>query len=199
MPRKFDPGALGARLQLGRDPKSVARIALGILLAANLIAAFFVFRPWGGSPEDLNQQLRALQAQVQQRRASLNLIRTVSSKVDKGRAEGTNFMQSYFLVERVASMNVLSELNTIAKDSKMKVKEHTFAFEPIEGSADLSMMTINGNYEGAFKDLLEFVNRLDRSKQLLIIDSLGAQPQATGGTLIVNMKLNAFVREAKSE
>ena len=33
------------RNRIGRDPKLVARIILGFLLLANLIAAFFVFQP----------------------------------------------------------------------------------------------------------------------------------------------------------
>ena len=39
-----------------RDPRIVARAVLGVLLAANLIAAFAVFRPLGGSAEELDSQ-----------------------------------------------------------------------------------------------------------------------------------------------
>jgi hypothetical protein len=67
--------------------------------------------------------------------------------------------------------------------------------EPIEGSDDLAMMIITGNYEGTYADLMEFINRLDRSSRLLIIESLNATPQQGGaGVLTVNMKLDAFVR-----
>jgi hypothetical protein len=202
MPRNFSLSKLTDRLPkpaFTRDAKSLARTILGSLVALNLIAAFFVVRPLGGSPQDLEEQLRALRSQIQQRRTSLGALRTVSSKVDKGRTEGNTFMQSYFLNDRVASMNLIAELNTAAKESKIKVKEHTFTSEPIEGSADLNMMTINGNYEGSFADLMEFVNRLDRSKQLIIIESLTAQPQVGSGLLSVNLKLNTFVREGKAE
>jgi type IV pilus assembly protein PilO len=198
MPKNYNIRALFSAGSI-RDPKAVLRAVLGVLLAANLIAAFFIWRPLGGSPQDLEEQLRALQNQVKQRRAALDIIRTVSSKVEKGRSEGSAFMKTYFLNDRVASMTILAELNTAAKQAKIKTKEHTFASEPIDGSADLNMMTINGNYEGTFADLMQFVNLLDRSKQLIIIDSLQAQPQATGGLLNVNMKLNTFVREAKAE
>src|SRR5512141_1405285 len=98
MPRNFNLRALGAKLPklspgTPRDAKTMLRAVLGTLLAANLIAAFFVVRPPGGSPQDLEQQLRSLQSQIQQRRTSLGMIRAVSSKVDKGRAEGASFMK----------------------------------------------------------------------------------------------------------
>jgi type IV pilus assembly protein PilO len=72
----------------------------------------------------------------------------------------------------------------------------TFAFEPVEGSDALTRAEITANYEGAYKDLTLFLNLLDHSPRLLIIDSLGATPQPVGGVLEVAIKLNAFVREA---
>ena len=202
MPKSFNFQALRARMphvSVMWDPKLLIRAALAVLVAANLVAAILVFKPLGGSPEDMEQQVRALEAQIRQREAGLKTMRTVASKVEKGRADGNAFLGDYFLGERVAYSSVLTEINRIAKESKIKVKEHTFASEPIEGSADLNIMAINGNYEGTYADLMQFVNLLDRSKQLIIIESLQAQPQQTAGTLSIVMKLNTFVREAKAQ
>jgi|YelNatPaOPRAMG01_1025707.scaffolds.fasta_scaffold57520_2 type IV pilus assembly protein PilO len=202
MARRFSIEALRKKLTgVGQVPqtrwKMAIRAVLGALLLLNVIAAVFVFRPPGGSPEELNAQLRVLTNQVTQKRATLARLRTVASKVEKSRAEGNAFLNGFFLSERSAYLTVLEELNRIVKDTKIKLKEHTFASEPIEGSTDLSMLTISGNLEGTYADLLEFVNRLDRSKHLIILESLQAQPQQTAGMLNVNVKLNTFVREAK--
>ena len=77
----------------------------------------------------------------------------------------------------------------------MRPKEHAFGFDPIEGSDTLSMVTITANYEGTYGDLLQFVNRLDKSPRFLILDTLTAAPQQGGTNLNVNIKLNTFVRE----
>jgi type IV pilus assembly protein PilO len=202
MPKSFNVEALRARIpnvSVMRDPNMLLRAALAVLVVANLVAAILIFKPLGGSPEDMEQQVRALQAQIRQRETGLKTMRTVASKVEKGRADGNAFLGEYFLGERVAYSAVLTEINRIANESKMKVKEHTFASEPIEGSADLNVMSINGNYEGTYANLMQFVNLLDRSKQLIIIESLQAQPQQTAGTLSIVMKLNTFVREAKAQ
>ncbi|MGD0014150.1 MAG: hypothetical protein ABSD56_06965 [Bryobacteraceae bacterium] len=47
-----------------------------------------------------------------------------------------------------------------------------------------------------YADLMHFLNLLDGSPRLLIIESLGAAPDQAGLTLSVTMKLNAFVRES---
>ncbi len=181
-----------------RDSKTLLRVALGLLLVANLAAAILIFHPMGGSPQDMDEQLRSLRTQLQQRQSGLTTLRRVAAKVGKGRDEGAAFMDRYFLAERVASSAILAELNSVARESKMKVKEHTFSVEPIEGSNDLNILTINGNYEGSYGNLMEFVNLLDRSKQLIIIESLQAQPQQTAGILNLNIRLETFVREART-
>ncbi len=199
MVRNFSLAALRARLgwKGRRDWKSVVRLTLGVLVALNVAAAILVYRPIGGSAEDLDRQLTSLRREIQQKEAAVARMKIVASKIEKGRQESDGFFNSYFLNERAAYLTVLEELNRIAKETKIKVKEHTFVSEPIEGSADLSMLTINGNIEGSYADLIEFVNRLDRTPHLIILESLQAQPLPAAGVLNVQVKLNAFVREAR--
>ena len=61
MPRSFKNFKLPAMPQnFSKDPRVLARAVLGVLLLANLIAAFAIFRPVGGSAEQLDQQLGEL-------------------------------------------------------------------------------------------------------------------------------------------
>ena len=80
----------------------------------------------------------------------------------------------------------------------MRPRERSFAYDPIEGSDTLSMMTVTANYEGTYGDLLQFVNKLDKSARFLILDTLTAAPQVSGPNLNVQIKFNTFVREAPS-
>lgn len=178
-----------------KTPAGIARIALLALAAANLAAAYFVFYPPGGSPQELEQQMSDLRAQVLQRTLLLKQTRANVQRIELGRNEGDQFMQSYFLGQRTASSTLIDELSRAAKDAKITAKEHSVQTEDIEGSDTLKMMTITGNYEGTYADLVEFVNRLDRSQRLLIIESLNATPQQGKGLLNINVKMDTFVRE----
>lgn len=179
-----------------RNAAAVAQLLVVVLLVLNLIAAWFVWRPLGGSPAELEQQLVQLRGQVLKQRVMLERTRQNVSKVELGRTDGDSFMQTYFLGERTAYSNIVGELIQSAKDAKIKPKEHSFSSEPIEGSDNLAMMSITGNYEGTYADLLQFINRLDRSPRLLIIESLNATPQqGSSGVLNLNMKLDAFYRQ----
>src|SRR6266849_4403629 len=178
-----------------KDSRGRLRIGLGVLAALNLIAAVLVLFPPGGSEEALERQLSSLQSQVQPRQALIERTREHAAAVEKGRAEGDRFLSNYFLERRTAYSTLLSELVEAASQSKLKPREHAYATEPVEGSDTLSMMTITANYEGTYSDLMHFVHEIDRSPRLLIVESLNAAPQQGSNTLIVNMKLETFVRE----
>ncbi len=192
MPRSFNLGMLRGG---GKDPRTAVRLGLGVLLVANLVAAVAAFHPFGGSPEDLEQQVQELQLQVRQKQAVIQHTRSMVDKVEKGREEGDQFMKSYFMNSRTVNSAIYSELKDSAEKAGLRAREHTFAFDPIEGSTDLSMLTITGSYEGTYQQLVKFVNLVDRSPRLLIIETLQAQPQQQSKTLNISMKLNAFVKE----
>jgi hypothetical protein len=178
-----------------RDPQTIIRVVLGTLLGANLIAAGFVLFPPGGSAEDLERERTNLQTQVRAGHATLDRLRQHAAAVDKGRAEGDDFLSGYFLANRTAFSSVLAQLESAAGQSKIKQRERGFSTEPIEGSDSLSMMSITAAYEGTYGDLMHFVHELDRSPNLLVIESLTAAPQANSPILTVSMKLDTFVRE----
>ena len=172
MPRNFNTRVPAAKLW---------RIALGVLAAANIVAAVLVLYPPGGSAEDLERQRANLQAQLTTRRAQIEQTRQHAGSVEKGRSEGGKFLNDYFLARRTAYSTLLSELVAAADEAKIKPKEHAYATEPIEGSDTLNMMSISANYEGTYANLMRFVHEIDRSPRLLIIEALNAAPQQTGG------------------
>jgi type IV pilus assembly protein PilO len=179
-----------------KNTVSVLQTAAGALLAATLIAGWFVVRPLGGSAAELSDQAASLRTHLAQRRISLDRTRVNVVKVENGRTAGDEFMQGYFLTRRTAASTILAELAADARESHVKVKVHSFNEEPIEGSDDLSMMVISGDYEGNYADLIQYVNRIDRSPRLLIIESLSATPQqGAQGVLNINIKFDTFVRE----
>jgi type IV pilus assembly protein PilO len=195
MPANFSlkPAWEQAAARLRRDPRALIRLVLGVLVAANVVVAVLLWKPWSASPEQMEQQLAALRQQIRQREASVERLKAIVEKVEKARTQGDEFIDQYFIPRRTASSVILAELREAAGRAGVKQAEHTFAFEPIEGAEELEMMTISGNYEGSYQNLVQFVNLLDRSPRLVIVDTLTAAPQRTAGALNVNLKMNAFI------
>ena len=200
MPRSFSfVGATaplrGLNMAALKDPRISMRLGLGMLLALNIVAALILFKPWGGSADDLERRLAAMRAQLPQRQAHLAATKLLVQKVEKAHTESTQFMAKYMLQERNAYSTILGELNQAAGKVSLKPKESQYTVEPIEGSDTLGMMTISANYEGEYPNLTKFINELDRSPRFLIIESLQASPQPVGKVVNVRFKLTAFVKD----
>jgi hypothetical protein len=190
MPRNFDLGVWPPN-----NPRAIIRLGLGLLIAANLVAGYFVIRPIGGSPADLRQQEREMRTQIQQQQGILDRTKTLAAKIEIGRGEGDKFMNKYFLPRRTAYSTIMSDLNDLANQAKVTPKESSNIIEEVEGSDTLQRMQVTANFEATFDNLIRFVNLLDKSNRLMIIESLNATPQQDGKRLNVLMKLDTFVRE----
>lgn len=186
------------RNRIAKDPRLGVRAALGVLLAANLVAAVAVFRPIGGSPEELQQRLARLQADVRRKEQMLSRLRTLAATVEQARSETDRFLQEYFLDRRTAYSTIVGELTSLAERAGVRPKGDSYVTEPVEGSDTLEMLVVTAHYEGTYADLVQFVNLIDRSPRFLTIDSLQAAPQQASGTLNISLKLNAFVRKGET-
>jgi type IV pilus assembly protein PilO len=169
---------------------------LGVLLAANLVAAVIAFRPFGGSAEDLLRERQALARKLNDMESRLEQSKALVGKVELARAEGDRFLDTYVTDRNVTASTIAAELNRVASEAGMKPREISFALEPIEGSDTLSMMTVTAGYDGTYANLTKFVNLLDKSPRFLIIENMVAAPQQGGQTLTVSMKLDLFVKES---
>jgi Tfp pilus assembly protein PilO len=175
-----------------RDRRTVIRAAMVLLLAANVVAALVLFKPWGGS--DLARQLDEKRRELVQQNLRLERTKIVAAKVEKARSEGDNFLADYTLLRRTAFSTLVSEINAMAIKAGMKPKEASYVLEPVEGSEALEQLTLSVNYEGSYTNLTQFVRSLDKSNRFLIIESLQAAPQPSG-VLSVNLKIDIFVRQ----
>lgn len=193
--RSQGPGAGGQ----SRDLTRRIRIILGALLALDLIAAGLVLFPPGGSADDLEREFASLQSQIMQKGALLEHSRLNVAAVEKARGEGDHFLDAYFLSRRTADSTLLSALTDAATKAQIKERDRAQTTEFIEGSDSLSMMTITANYEGTYRNLLNFISELDHSQQLLIIESMSAAPQQGSNILTVSMKIDAFIRDDSAE
>jgi type IV pilus assembly protein PilO len=191
MPKRIIAGLARWR----KDPRVLVRLVLAVLLAANLVAAAVAFKPWAASVEDLDRQAASLRQQLRQREAALDKMRAVVDKVQKARTQGDSFMEKYLLATRSVASTLSQDLEQMARKAGVRQKDTTFSYEPAEGSDSLTKVTVTALYEGAYADLMHFLNLLDRADRVLIVESLGAAPQQSGTLLGITMKLSAFIRE----
>src|SRR5689334_22869914 len=125
MPRSFNFKAISLGSLAWKEPKVLVRIALGVLLAANLVAAGFAFNLFGSSPEALNQALVSANARLQAAQSRLVRSRLLTANIGRGKTESDTFLTTYFTSRRSTYSTIISEITETAKSAGMKTQEGT--------------------------------------------------------------------------
>jgi Tfp pilus assembly protein PilO len=179
------------------DPRVMMRVILGLLLAANLVAAVVAFKPFGGSADDLRREQQRLATQLQQLRVRIAASKKWVDTAQTARTQGDAFLAKYFMDVQTVSTSILEELSQTATEAGVKRGGATFDHQAIEGSDSLVKWTITVGFDGTYANLVKFIHLVDKSPRFLIIDSLqAAAPQAQGGqSLNVTLKILAYVKD----
>ncbi len=172
------------------------KIAAGVLVLLDAVALFFYIAPPGGSRHQLVEQEDSIRRDIQTHKISTERLKTVSAKVQLGGDQTDQFAHKYFLPNRTAFSTLMGELLRMSSAAGLREGQRTYSPEPIEGTDDLTLLTINANYQGNYTELMNYLNQVDHSDQLLILDTLTATPQQQGtGVLNVVTRFLAVIQE----
>lgn len=194
MARNFNLGK--AREAVTRGGTRFWLLAAGsLLLVANCVALVLYLAPPGGSRAELQQRREQLRTEIAATRTTSARLRNVSGKVQLGSTEADIFENRFFLQERVAYSSVIAELQRMAKATNVDEREAVYSKEPIEGSDDLSVLNISARFQGSYANLMHFLNEVDKSPMLLMLDTLQATPQQRGGQIDTEIRFQVIIRE----
>lgn len=167
----------------------------GALALLNGVALFLYLAPPGGSREELMQESLQVRNQIAASRAKSTQLKTIAGKVQMGSGESAEFESRFFLPKRLAYEDVIAEIQRMSAASGLKERDSVFTEEPIEGTADLSLLNATGNYEGTYDNLMRFLHEVDRSPMLLMLDTMQAAPQQHAGQITTSIRFQAVVRD----
>jgi hypothetical protein len=123
-------------------------------------------------------------------------LKRVTANVQLGSTQSSTFEQIYFLPRRASYQRVIGELQRMAAASGLQEGDRVYSEEPIEGTADLTLLNISANnYQGTFENLVHFLYEADKSPMLLMLDTLMASPQQTGGRINASLRFQAIIQE----
>jgi len=172
------------------------RVAAAVLLLLNLVAVYLYFSPPGGSRQDLELESVQVRTQILAAQTQAAKMRALASNVQAGSNQAADFTTKYFLPKRIADVAVYEEIRRMAEASGIQERDAGWSEEPIEGTADLTLLNVTANYQGSNADLMKFLYEADHSPMLLILDALTAAPQQRNNQINTAIRFQAIVREA---
>jgi Tfp pilus assembly protein PilO len=170
-------------------------MVLGLLAAFNVIFYFLAVYPLDAREEQRQALIAGLQQEVAAKTSEVEKLRLIAGKVEQARTEGDSLLQTITLERNTTFSKLVAELVTAAAESRVETRESNFDLQPVEGAERYGAITITANFRGEYANLVQFLNRLDKSEQFLIIESLGATPRSDSTELQITMKIDTFVRD----
>lgn len=172
-----------------RATRKKLKIALGALLALDLIAAGVLLSPIGRSSrarqEDLQRTWSELQAKTQQAQP----LRGLDNKVQLADKQIADFYRDRIPGEY---STVVDQIGKLASQSGVKIAQSKYDLkEPEVGG--LRPMEIDTNLVGDYLQVVKFINAMERDKTFFILNSVGLG-EAQGGSVRVQLKFETYLK-----
>jgi Tfp pilus assembly protein PilO len=151
---------------------------------------------------------KSMQAELQRARAELALkrIQTVPAlDMDQKLAEARTQISDFYAHDFVSRYSEISEaLAKAANESHVQLTNITYV--PVKPNANESQPLVNSklteinltlDMSGDYASEIRFINALERSKMLLVIESVNLA-ESQGGSIRLNLRMQTYLRAAQS-
>jgi Tfp pilus assembly protein PilO len=166
------------------------KIAIGAMLAVDVLAAGVLFSPLVGSADSRRDQLRQLSLELQHKSRDVQPLRNIDKKVLVAKDQIGAFYKDRF----AARDSVLAtELGKLAAENGIRIQQAHYKEEPAEASG-IVPVAIEGSFSGDYLQLVRFVNALERSKMFFTVDSVDLAGGEGPGTVHLQIGLHSYLR-----
>ncbi len=152
------------------------KIAIGAMVAVDVIAMGILFSPLVGSSESRTLQLNLLRVELQKKTKEVEPLQGIDQKIVLAKGQITGFYQDRFAAK---DSDLLDELGKLAPANGVRMEQAKYKQEDPETSG-IVPVEIQGSFSGDYLQLVRFINTLERSKMFIAVDSVDLAGESTG-------------------
>ncbi len=168
---------------------------MGLLIAADLGLAFYSWQ-LASAPHTPKQELDSGRLQLKVLKADIERARGIRDRIPAVQKECDQFEQA-LLPASTASSGVAADLGAIAKKAGLQIVAVTFKQTDI-AKRHMSEVAIDATVNGEYGSVVRFVNGLQRSNSLYVLDglTLASETRNNGasGAIRVSLHVRTFFR-----
>jgi type IV pilus assembly protein PilO len=161
------------------------KIALGVMVAVDVLAVGILFSPLVGSTDSRKQELTQLWQQLQLKTRQAEPLRGLDKKIPLATQQIDQFFKERFPTH---DSDVAEALGGLAKANGVKIQSFKYKWEDPE-PVGLRRVEIEASMQGDYQPLAKFLNGLERNKIFFIVNSVGLAEQ---NGLVLQMKLETY-------
>ncbi len=165
------------------------KIAIGAMLAADVIAAAVLFSPLVGSTQSRSFQINELRAQLTKKNHEVAPLRGMDKKIVLAKGQIGTFYKDRFAA---TDSELLNELGKLAPENGVRMQQAKYKEEDAESSGIIPV-EIEGTFSGDYLQLVRFINTLERSKLFFTVDSVDLASEGAGPVRL-EITLHSYLR-----
>ncbi|MFZ1131770.1 MAG: type 4a pilus biogenesis protein PilO [Terriglobales bacterium] len=152
------------------------KIAIGAMLAADLVAAAILFSPLVGSADSRTLQINELRAALTKKNREVEPLRGMDKKIVLAKDQIHGFYKDRFAAQ---DSELLTALGKLATENGVRMQQMRYKEEDSESSGVIPV-EIEGGFSGNYLQLVRFINALERSKMFVEVDSVDLAGESSG-------------------
>jgi hypothetical protein len=152
------------------------KIAIGAMLAADVVAMAVLFSPLVGSADSRQLQLHQLSVELQKKTRTVEPLRGMDKKIVLAKDQIGGFYKDRFAAK---DSDLTNELGKLAAENRVQIQQAKYKQEDAESSGVIPV-AIEGSFSGDYLQLVRFINALERSKLFFAVDSVDLAGENTG-------------------
>ncbi len=153
---------------LGHSRRTL-KIAIGAMLAVDVIAVAVLFSPLVGSADSRRLQINELRAELTRKTRDVMPLRNIDKKIVLAKDQISGFYKDRFAAK---DSDLTNELGKLAAQNGIHIQQARYKQEEPETSG-IVPVEIEGSFAGDYLQLVRFINTLERSKMFFEVDERG--------------------------
>jgi Tfp pilus assembly protein PilO len=165
------------------------KIAIGVMLAVDVIAAGVLFSPLVGSASSRKEQLSLLQVELQKKTREVAPLHGMDVKMLLAKHQIGMFYQDRFAEK---DSDLTGELGKLSAANGVRMETAKYKEEDAETSGVIPL-EIEATFSGDYLQLVRFINTLERSKVFFEVDGVELAGGSTGAVKL-QIQMHSYLR-----
>ncbi len=159
-----------------RNSRRKLKIAIGAMLAVDVVAVAVLFSPLVGSADSRQLQLNLLRVELTKKNHDVEPLRGMDKKIMLAKDQIGGFYKDRFAA---TDSDLLDQLGKLATENGVRMQQARYKEEEPE-TPGVIPVEIEGGFSGDYLQLVRFINTLERSKLFFEVEGVDLAGETTG-------------------
>ncbi|MFL6301202.1 MAG: hypothetical protein ACJ71N_11420 [Terriglobales bacterium] len=166
-------------------------LATVLLLVVDAAALGFLFTPWGRSRDQRESEYNRLRTEWQQKRRDTQPLVGMPEKLQRANKDADALLKG-----RIADQTseISNEIGKLAVANHVRLERAGYETKDTD-LPGIQRIVISASLSADYLELVKFINAIERSKMLMLVDSVRLSEEQAGGVRI-DLVMESFTKAA---